>query len=175
MILLYYTTSREKMTTTETIESINEKTDAFKRAREKMKQKGLTYTKLAQSIGKDPMFVAAALQGQQKLNYTDLDTISKTLELDDETKSAFLSFPVRTNYPTETDPFKYRLLEAIGLYGDAMREMFNELFANEVGRGGDGIMSAIDFTIKLERITGSHGEPRLRIIWDGKYLEYKEF
>jgi cyanate lyase len=163
------------MTTTEAIESTENKSNEFKKAREKMKEKGLTYTKLAQSIGKDPMFVAAALQGQHKLNYDDLEKISEILEFDDKMKSAFLSFPIRTNYPTETDPFKYRLLEAIGLYGDAMREIFNELFANEVGRGGDGIMSAIDFTIKLERITGSHGEPRLRIIWDGKYLEYKEF
>jgi cyanate lyase len=162
------------MSATEIIES-QEKADAFKRAREKMKQKGITYTKLAQSIGKDPMFVAAALQGQQKLNFTDVDKVAKALDLDPETKKAFLSYPVRTNYPTVTDPFKYRLLEAIGLYGDAMREVFNELFADELGRGGDGIMSAIDFSIKLEKITGSHGEPRLRITMDGKYLEYKEF
>jgi cyanate lyase len=162
------------MSATEIIES-QEKADAFKRAREKMKQKGITYTKLAQSIGKDPMFVAAALQGQQKLNFTDVDKVAKALDLDLETKKAFLSYPVRTNYPTVTDPFKYRLLEAIGLYGDAMREVFNELFADELGRGGDGIMSAIDFSIKLEKITGSHGEPRLRITMDGKYLEYKEF
>jgi cyanate lyase len=163
------------MTTAEVIESAEIRADAFRRAREKMKQKGVTYTQLAKSIGKDPMFVAAALHGQHKLNFKDLDKLSQTLELDSETKRAFLSYPVRTNYPTETDPFKYRLLEAIGLYGDAMREVFNELFADEVGRGGDGIMSAIDFSIKLERITGSHGEPRLRIIMDGKYLEYKEF
>jgi cyanate lyase len=163
------------MATTEVIESAEMRADAFRRAREKMKQKGVTYTQLAKSIGKDPMFVAAALHGQHKLNFKDLDKLSQTLELDPETKRAFLSYPVRTNYPTETDPFKYRLLEAIGLYGDAMREVFNELFADEVGRGGDGIMSAIDFSIKLERITGTHGEPRLRIIMDGKYLEYKEF
>ncbi len=162
------------MTTTEAIES-SEKLNVFKGAREKMKEKGLTYAKLAQLVGKDPMFVAAALQGQQKLNLKDVDTISEALGLDRETRKAFLSYPVRTNYPTETDPFKYRLLEAIGLYGDAMREVFHELFADEIGRGGDGIMSAIDFSVKLERITGSHGEPRLRMIWDGKYLEYKEF
>jgi cyanate lyase len=163
------------MSTTEVIESEEIRADAFRKAREKLKQKGMTYTKLAQSIGKDPMFVAAALHGQHKLNFTDLEKIAKALDLDPETKKPFLSYPVRTNYPTETDPFKYRLLEAIGLYGDAMREVFNELFADETGRGGDGIMSAIDFSIKLEKITGSHGEPRLRIIMDGKYLEYKEF
>lgn len=161
------------MITSEAIQSNSE--DIYKNVREKMKQKGLTYSKLAQSIDKDPMFVAAALHGQHKLNFKDLEVISKTLDFDEQTKNAFLKFPVRTNYPTETDPFKYRILEAIGLYGDAMREVFNELFSDEIGRGGDGIMSAIDFSIKLERITGSHGEPRLRIVFDGKYLEYKEF
>ncbi|MGC1131700.1 MAG: cyanate hydratase [Nitrososphaeraceae archaeon] len=163
------------MAKTEVMASPEEKADAFRRARERMKQKGITYTKLAQSIGKDAMFIAAALHGQHKLSINDVEKLSQLLDLDTETKKAFFTYPVRTNYPTETDPFKYRILEAIGLYGDAMREVFNELFADEIGRGGDGIMSAIDFSIKLEKITGSHGEPRLRIIMDGKYLEYKEF
>jgi cyanate lyase len=163
------------MAKTEVMASAEQKADAFRRARERMKQKGITYTKLAQSIGKDPMFIAAALQGQHKLSLGDVEKLAEQLDLDSETKQAFYAYPVRTNYPTETDPFKYRILEAIGLYGDAMREVFNELFADEIGRGGDGIMSAIDFSIKLEKITGSHGEPRLRIIMDGKYLEYKEF
>lgn len=149
--------------------------EAFARARAKMKEKGMTYTKLAQTVGKDPMFVASALHGQHKLSFNDVEKVSQALGLDPETKKAFLRYPLRTNYPSETDPFKYRILEAIALYGDAMREMFNELFADEIGRGGDGIMSAIDFSLKLERVTGSHGEPRLRIIMDGKYLEYKEF
>jgi cyanate lyase len=56
-----------------------------------------------------------------------------------------------------------------------MREVFNEIFADKTGRGGDGIMSVIDLSIKLERITGSHEESRFRIITDGKYLEYKDF
>lgn len=163
------------MARTEVMASPEATADAFARAREKMKQKGITYAKLAKSVEKDPMFVAAALHGQHKLSFKDVEKISETLELDQVTKEAFFRYPVRTNYPTETDPFKYRILEAIGLYGDAMREVFNELFADEIGRGGDGIMSAIDFSCKLERVTGSHGEPRLRIILDGKYLEYKEF
>ncbi|HZD36617.1 MAG TPA: helix-turn-helix domain-containing protein [Nitrososphaeraceae archaeon] len=163
------------MAKTEVMASSEATADSLARAREIMKEKGITYTKLAQSIGKDPMFVAAALHGQHKLTFSDVEKISQTLGLDSETKKAFLRYPVRVNYPTETDPFKYRILEAIALYGDAMREVFNELFADEIGRGGDGIMSAIDFSLKMERVTGSHGEPRLRIIMDGKYLEYKEF
>ena len=163
------------MTTTEIVPTQADRQAALASIREKMKEKGITYKGLADTIGKDPMFIAAALHGQQKLTFTDVDKVANTLGLDAEAKRALLVYPVRTEFPSTTDPFKYRLLEAIGVYGDAMREVFNELFADKTGRGGDGIMSAIDFSIKLERITGSHGEPRLRITMDGKYLEYKEF
>lgn len=163
------------MTTTEIVSTQADRQAALARIREKMKEKSITYKGLADTIGKDPMFIAAALHGQQKLTFTDVDKVANTLGLDGEAKRALLVYPVRTEFPSTTDPFKYRLLEAIGVYGDAMREVFNELFADKTGRGGDGIMSAIDFSIKLERITGSHGEPRLRITMDGKYLEYKEF
>lgn len=163
------------MTTTEIVSTQADRQAVLANVRAKMKEKGITYTKLADTIGKDPMFIAAALHGQQKLSFTDVDKMANTLGLDGEAKAALLAYPVRTELPNATDPFKYRLLEAIGVYGDAMREVFNELFADKTGRGGDGIMSAIDFSIKLERITGSHGEPRLRITMDGKYLEYKEF
>jgi cyanate lyase len=163
------------MTTTEIVSTQADRQAALASIRAKMKEKGMTYKELADAVGKDPMFIAAALHGQQKLSFTDVDKVANTLGLDGEAKRALLVYPVRTEFPSTTDPFKYRLLEAIGVYGDAMREVFNELFADKTGRGGDGIMSAIDFSIKLERITGSHGEPRLRIIMDGKYLEYKEF
>ncbi len=75
---------------------------------------------------------------------------------------------LRTDFPHTTDPFKYRLLEVIGVYGDALCEMANEMF-------GDGIMSAIDFTIDMERVTGSQGEARCKIALNGKWLEYKTF
>jgi cyanate lyase len=164
------------MTTTEVVSTQADRQQAvLESIRAKMKEKGITYTKLADTVGKDPMFISAALHGQQKLSFTDVEKVVSTLGLDGEAKKALLVYPVRTEFPSTTDPFKYRLLEAIGVYGDAMREVFNELFADKTGRGGDGIMSAIDFSIKLERITGSHGEPRLRITMDGKYLEYKEF
>lgn len=140
-----------------------------------MREKNLNYTKLAETVGKDSMFVAAALHGQQKFTNADVEKVASTLGLDNSAKRQLLSYPNRRNFPNTIDPFNYRLLEIIGVYGDAMREMFNELFADKTGRGGDGIMSAIDFSIKMERITGSHGEPRCKITLDGKYLEYKEF
>jgi cyanate lyase len=56
----------------------------------------------------------------------------------------------------------------VGVYGDALRDQANEMF-------GDGIMSAIDFSIDVERVTGSQGEARMKITLNGKWLAYKEF
>jgi cyanate lyase len=61
------------------------------------------------------------------------------------------------------------------VYSDALRQRMQELFADETGRGGDAIPSAIDFTIDLQRGVGKAGEPRIIITLDAKYLEYREF
>ncbi len=130
--------------------------------------KKVTIAEVAKTIGKSPMFVAAALNGNHRLTPDEAQKVGKLLELDKETTEALSRFPVRTDFPNTTDPFKYRLLEIVGVYGDALREMANELF-------GDGIMSAIDFTIDMEKVTGSQGEARCKITLNGKWLEYKTF
>lgn len=143
-----------------------------KRARDIIKAKRLekkvTIAQLAKTVGKNPTFVAAALQGNHRLNEEEAKRVAKTLELDKETTESLTKFPVRTDFPNTADPFKYRLMEIIGVYGDALREMANEMF-------GDGIMSAIDFTLDMERVTGSQGEARCKITLNGKWLEYKTF
>jgi len=143
-----------------------------KRARDIIKAKRLekkvTVAQLAKTVGKNPTFVAAALQGNHRLSEDEAKKVGKVLELDKETTESLMKFPVRTDFPNTTDPFKYRLLEIVGVYGDALREMANEMF-------GDGIMSAIDFTLDMERVTGSQGEARCKITLNGKWLEYKTF
>lgn len=143
-----------------------------KRTRDMIKAKRLekkvTIAEVAKAVGKSPMFVAAALNGNHRLTAEEAKKVGELLELDKETTESLSRFPVRTDFPNTTDPFKYRLLEVIGVYGDALREMANELF-------GDGIMSAIDFTIDMEKVTGSQGEARCKITLNGKWLEYKTF
>ena len=131
-------------------------------------EKKVTIADLAKTVGKNPTFVAAALQGNHRLTLDEAKKVGKALELDKDTTESLSKFPVRTDFPNTTDPFKYRLLEIIGVYGDALREMANEMF-------GDGIMSAIDFTLDMERVTGSQGEARCKITLNGKWLEYKTF
>jgi cyanate lyase len=136
--------------------------------RAKMIEKKLTYANLAAALGKSPIYVAAVLQGQQRLNPADAEKLSALLGAGAEAASALAAFPVRSEFLLTTDPFKYRLLEIVGVYGDALRAMANEMF-------GDGIMSAIDFSMDVEKVTGKEGEARMKITMNGKWLPYKQF
>lgn len=136
--------------------------------REKRMKKNVTIAEIAKTVGKNPTFVATGLNGNHRFTPEEAKKIGALLELDASTTEALTKFPVRTDYPNTTDPFKYRLLEIIGVYGDSLRELANEMF-------GDGIMSAIDFSIDMEKVTGSQGEARCKITLNGKWLEYKTF
>ncbi|MEN6439101.1 MAG: cyanase [Syntrophobacter sp.] len=131
-------------------------------------EKKVSIADVAKVVGKNPTFVSAALQGNHRLTADEARKVSELLDLDPGTTDSLSQFPVRTDFPNTTDPFKYRLMEVIGVYGDALRDMANEMF-------GDGIMSAIDFTLDMEKVTGNQGEARCKITLNGKWLEYKTF
>jgi cyanate lyase len=126
--------------------------------------RGLSYDDLGQAIGtKDPTYLAAALHGQHRLNAEEAKKLAAAVGVGVETAMVTTAMPLRADFPLTTDPFKYRLLELVGVYGDALRERCQELF-------GDGILSAIDCVVTLER----KGERGLITI-DAKFLHYKEF
>ncbi len=131
-------------------------------------EKNVTIAEVAGAVKKSPTFVAAALNGNHRLTPEEAATVGKLLDLDQESTASLSRFPVRADFPNMSDPFKYRLLEVIGVYGDALRDMANETF-------GDGIMSAIDFSLDMEKVKGSQGEDRCKITLNGKWLEYKTF
>ncbi len=131
-------------------------------------EKNITIAEVASAVGKSPTFVAAALTGNHRLTSEQAATVGELLGLNQESTASLSRFPVREDFPNMSDPFKYRLLEVIGVYGDALREMANEMF-------GDGIMSAIDFSLDMEKVKGSQGEDRCKITLNGKWLEYKTF
>jgi cyanate lyase len=131
-------------------------------------EKKVTIAEVAKAVGKNPTFVAAALNGNHRFTPEEAGKVGALIGLDAELTAALSKFPVRSDFPNATDPFKYRLLEIIGVYGDSLRDQANEMF-------GDGIMSAIDFTLDMEKVTGSQGEARCKITLNGKWLEYKTF
>jgi cyanate lyase len=144
------------------------KDEVRKAIKEKRVAKKITIAEVAKAVGKNATFVAAALQGNHKLTPDEARKVGDMLGLDAELTASLSRFPVRGDFPNTADPFKYRLLEIIGVYGDSMREQANEMF-------GDGIMSAIDFSLDMEKVTGTQGEARCKITLNGKWLEYKTF
>lgn len=142
--------------------------DAKAAIKAKRLEKNITIAEVASAVGKSPTFVAAALTGNHRLTSEQAATVGELLGLDQESTASLSRFPVREDFPNMSDPFKYRLLEVIGVYGDALREMANEMF-------GDGIMSAIDFSLDMEKVKGSQGEDRCKITLNGKWLAYKTF
>lgn len=144
------------------------KDDVRKAIKAKRLAKKVTIAEVAKVVGKNPTFVAAVLNGNHKFTPEEAGKVGDMLGLDADLTASLSKFPVRADFPNATDPFKYRLMEIIGVYGDSMREQANEMF-------GDGIMSAIDFTLDMEKVTGSQGEARCKITLNGKWLEYKTF
>ena len=140
------------------------RTEALEAIRAARVARGISYEELAKTIGsKDATYLAAALHGQHRLNAEEAKKLAQAIGIDAETAQVTTAMPLRTDFPLTTDPFKYRLMELVGVYGDALRERCQELF-------GDGILSAIDCVVKLEK----KGERGLITI-DAKFLHYKEF
>jgi cyanate lyase len=141
-----------------------DRTAALQAIRSARLARGINYEDLAKKIGtKDATYLAAALHGQHRLNAEEAKKLAEIVGVDIQTAMATTAMPLRTDFPLTTDPFKYRLMELVGVYGDALRERCQELF-------GDGILSAIDCVVKLEK----KGERGVLTI-DAKFLHYKEY
>jgi len=140
------------------------RTTALEAIRTARTARGVSYEELAKTIGtKDATYLAAALHGQHRLNAEEAKKLAQAVGVDIETAMVTTAMPLRTDFPLTTDPFKYRLMELVGVYGDALRERCQELF-------GDGILSAIDCVVKLDK----RGERGVLTI-DAKFLHYKEY
>jgi cyanate lyase len=129
--------------------------------------KGLTFTALAEQLGKPKVWLTAALLGQHPFAPEDAVRVGEVLGLDDEQVAVLTEVPSRGSFaPTgpPTDPTIYRLYEALQVYGPAIKQLIHEEF-------GDGIMSAINFNLDVERREHPGGD-RVRIILDGKFLPY---
>jgi cyanate lyase len=126
---------------------------------------GLSRAKIAESIGKDPVWTIAALPGQHPLSASDASTVASLLDLGDEALTVLQMVPYRgSEDSTAKDPTIYRLHEAPAVYGPAIKELIHEEF-------GDGIMSAINFQVSVERRPDPGGD-RVVVTFDGKFLDY---
>ncbi len=128
-------------------------------------KQGLSWAKIAESIGKDPVWTVAALLGQHSLRAGDAAAVASHLGLDDEAVSVLQMMPYRGSDATMAkDPTIYRFHEALAVYGPAIKELIHEEF-------GDGIMSAINFQMSVQRRPHPEGD-RVVVTFDGKFLDY---
>jgi cyanate lyase len=133
------------------------------------KQKGLTWQEIARRLGHAPVWTCAACLGQMSMTPETAEKAATLLGLDEAEAAILQEIPYRGSLPTAvpTDPLIYRFYELIQVYGTTWKEMIHEEF-------GDGIMSAIDFDMTLERQPDQKGD-RVKMTLSGKFLPYKRY
>ena len=131
---------------------------------------GFTWETLGKRIGRSPVYAAMLVYGYGQATEAESDGLIEALGLSPETKRSWMSAPHRA--PAQpwppTDPFIYRLYEAVMLYGPVFKDVAHELF-------GDGIMSAIDMSVDIAKVEEPPGVPRMILTLNGKWLTYKKF
>ncbi len=134
----------------------------------KIKQ-GLTWEKIAEAVGASKEWTTAALLGQMQMTKAQAEAAGKLLGLSPYAVLLLQQVPYKGSLPTAvpTDPLIYRFYELVSVYGTTFKELIHEEF-------GDGIMSAIDFKMDLQREADPKGD-RVQIVMSGKYLQYKTY
>ena len=129
---------------------------------------GVPWQKIAETLDRSLVWSTSAVLGQQSLDAEQARAVGRLLHLEDEVVEALQLPPVRgADVVDSTEPVVYRLREVVQVYGNTLAELIREEF-------GDGIMSAIDFELFIERREDPKGD-RVRLVLDGKFLPYRVF
>jgi len=133
------------------------------------RRRKLKWSQLAELIGQSKEWTTAALLGQMTLTAEQAAKLGGKLELPPEAIELLQVMPYKGSLPTTvpTDPLIYRFYEVTAVFGTTIKELIHEEF-------GDGIMSAIDFSLDITREADPKGD-RVRIVMNGKFLPYKMF
>ena len=131
--------------------------------------KGLKWSEVAAKVGLSKEWVTAACLGQMTLTAEQAGVVAELFGLDEADKRWLMVVPYKGSLPTAvpTDPLIYRFYELVSVYGTTFKELIHEEF-------GDGIMSAIDFKMDLQREPNAAGD-RVNIVMSGKFLPYKTY
>ncbi|AXR07018.1 cyanase [Salinimonas sediminis] len=131
--------------------------------------KAIKWTQVAEVVGQSKEWSTAACLGQMAMNKQQAEAVGALFELEDEAIAWLQIAPYKGSLPTAvpTDPLIYRWYELISVYGTTLKELIHEEF-------GDGIMSAIDFSMDLNREADPKGD-RVKVVMSGKFLPYKTY
>ena len=131
--------------------------------------KGITWASVAEKIEQSKEWTTALCLGQMTANDEQARSIGEMFDLTPDETKWLKVVPYKGSLPTAvpTDPLIYRWYEIVGVYGTTIKELIHEEF-------GDGIMSAIDFSIDITREPDPKGD-RVNVVLSGKFLPYKTY
>lgn len=128
----------------------------------------LKWNDIAKAAKMSTEFTCSACLGMNHLEKKSAEAVAEVLGLGDEVAAALQRFPNKIwNQAVPTDPVIYRWYEIVGVYGETIKELIHEKF-------GDGIMSAIDFTMDIDKQEDPNGD-RVVVTLNGKFLKYKSW
>jgi len=129
---------------------------------------GKSWEEIAAGVNMNPVWVTSACLGMNSMKPEYAAALCETLGLSDDVNRALQDYPHKHWDKTiPTDPLVYRFYEMINVYGDTIKELIHEKF-------GDGIMSAIDFNMDIDKEENPAGD-RVLIKMSGKFLPYKSW
>ena len=130
---------------------------------------GIQWSDVANEVGLSKEWVTAACLGQMAMEKAHAEVVGKIFELSDEEVAWLQIVPYKGSIPSAvpTDPLIYRWYEVVNVYGTTIKELIHEEF-------GDGIMSAIDFSMDIQREPDPKGD-RVNVVLSRKFLPYKTF
>ena len=131
--------------------------------------KSIKWSDVAKKIGLSKEWVTSACLGQMAFNKQQAEKIGEIFDLSDEAIAWLQIVPYKGSLLTSvpTDPLIYRWYEVVNVYGTTIKELIHEEF-------GDGIMSAIDFSMDIQRENNPNGD-RVNVVLSGKFLPYQSY
>ena len=132
-------------------------------------EKNITWQALADKLGRSEVWVASACLGQNTMSKEEAQNTADLMGLGPDVVAALQVFPTKGagHHYVPTDPLLYRFFEICYVYGPTIKEIINEKL-------GDGIMSAIDFSMDIEKVEDPKGD-RVKVTMNGKFLPYKKW
>jgi cyanate lyase len=130
---------------------------------------GLSFEDLAGTIGRSEVWTAAAVLGQAQMDAGEAEALTSKLGLGADVADALQASPMRGSLERDVpvDPLLYRFHEITQVYGTTIKALIHEKF-------GEGIMSAIDFEMSIDRIEDPKGD-RVKVTYSGKFLPYRKW
>ena len=131
--------------------------------------RGIKWADVASEVGLSKEWTTAACLGQMTFTKAQAEIVGRIFGLSDEAVAWLQVVPYKGSLPTAvpTDPLIYRWYELVNVYGTTIKELIHEEF-------GDGIMSAIDFSMDIAREPDPKGD-RVHVVLSGKFLPYKTY